>query len=335
MRHHMPTLRWTHPAIMASAHAWIVIINGWARAAICLCLLIGAVLVANPVRAQMVVENMTPGPPIAALPLDLNDFSFDLVKFPHVLAGDAFAGDIEITFTDPDTGLVIETLKRKVTPPAGAKKSTVKVNRGDTKRASKKPGVKITIEDVTPGSSSSIFKFTWKETTHWFGANTVSFLAAPNLPGQLPPQHLVIPPGLPLPDPFAPPGNVPATVVDSGFDVRYQTTGIHLFQLFIADQGFIRLSDASYLVMPEDGLFGTLNVDPIGQSGDFDFSAIGLSGQWLYDAGSNLTSFQVSNSAAFAMMTMVPLPLPLPGSAALLALALAMLVLQRRRSISR
>jgi hypothetical protein len=90
-------------------------------------------------------------------------------------------------------------------------------------------------------------------------------------------------------DPVFGPQNL--QLVSSGFDLAYTPAGNDLFNVTVVGQNsFMGLSDGTYLSFAEGSLFGTIQVAVGSTAGLFDFSAIGLSGDWSFDFFSNYTS---------------------------------------------
>jgi len=91
-----------------------------------------------------------------------------------------------------------------------------------------------------------------------------------------------------------------ATFVDSSsFKLSYTPTTIGAFDVIVSgDDSFIKLADGTYIAFADGLKFGAL--DSHSAHRNFNFSAIGLSGDWSYDSGSDYTGAVVTSSRPFS-----------------------------------
>jgi hypothetical protein len=96
-----------------------------------------------------------------------------------------------------------------------------------------------------------------------------------------------------------------ALVVDSEFNLSYTSVGPGIYEAYVTGtDGFILLDNDTRLSLQNGMLFGTIQHSGshspssmgINAIGTFDFSAIGLKGDWSWDAGSDYTSGEGTGS---------------------------------------
>jgi hypothetical protein len=137
-------------------------------------------------------------------------------------------------------------------------------------------------------------------------------------------------------------GTLSATVIASNFDLSYTPTGPGSYEATITgDNSYMQLVNSAFLSTPElaDNAFvqfpagtdfGSL-LYLTSTSGTFNFSAMGISGTWTYDLGTNFTTGTITSRTAFQADAVAGTQVPEPQTLALVLLGVTVLIVVRKR----
>lgn len=102
------------------------------------------------------------------------------------------------------------------------------------------------------------------------------------------------------------------SVINSGFDLSYSLISGSLYDVIVDGvDSFIELSDHTYVSFVDGSSFGTIDIGVAAISGSFNFSAIGLSGLWLYDSATNYTGATANVFSPFNAPAITAVPEPI------------------------
>ena len=161
----------------------------------------------------------------------------------------------------------------------------------------------------------------WRE-SGWSGISFEAFIDPLGLPGFRSPQSwFVDQAGVQLMSALT---AEKSTVASSNFDLAYTNLGNGLFSAAITGtDSYLQLLDGTTIFFPDGTAFGELQYsfnDGITANGSFDFTGIGFSGLFEWDAGSNYASGTATDFSQFEAPTIEIGPEP--GATALLGIAI-------------